>query len=153
MALTAGQINPALYPQPDYSGVVESARRQAQGIADLGANIGGAITEVGDYFKKQKEQVKSVDVASRIAGLLESKAPNLIPGIGELRMTLENQEIPLSQRIAAAESLFSVMDTGFKVNQMINQEKAMNMRMERSSAANSGRNDNPLGVITQPPSQ
>jgi len=149
MALTAGQINPALYPQPDYSGVVESARRQAQGIADLGANIGGAITEVGDYFKKQKEQVKSVDVASRIAGLLESKAPNLIPGIGELRMTLENQEIPLSQRITAAESLFSVMDTGFKVNQMIYQNKAMNMSMDQSSAAQNAAADTGRGLRLQ----
>jgi len=150
MALIGGQINPALYPQPDYSGVVKSAQMQAQGIADLGASIGGAIKDFGEAKKKQ---VKSVDVASRIAALLESKAPNLIPGIGELRMTLEDQEIPRSQRIAAAESLFSLMDTGFKVNQMINQEKAMNMRMEQSSAANSGRNDNPLGVIMPPPSQ
>jgi len=150
MALIGGQINPALYPQPDYSGVVKSAQMQAQGIADLGASIGGAIKDFGEAKKKQ---VKSVDVASRIAALLESKAPNLIPGIGELRMTLEDQEIPLSQRNTAAESLFSVMDTGFKVNEMINQNKAMNMRMEQSSAANSGRNDNPLGVITQSPSQ
>jgi len=150
MALIGGQINPALYPQPDYSGVVKSAQMQAQGIADLGASIGGAIKDFGEAKKKQ---VKSVDVASRIAALLESKAPNLIPGIGELRMTLEDQEIPLSQRNTAAESLFSVMDTGFKVNEMINQNKAMNMRMEQSSAASSGRNDNPLGVIMPPPSQ
>jgi hypothetical protein len=138
MAITGGQINPALYPQPNYSGVVQSAREQAQGMADMASGFAG---QVQDYIKQQKEQVKSVDVASRIAGLLESKAPNLIPGIGELRMTLENQEIPLSQRITAAESLFSVMDTGFKVNQMINQEKAMNMRMERSSAAQSAAAD------------
>jgi hypothetical protein len=143
MAIIGGQINPALYPQPDYSGVVESARGQAQGMADI---VSGFTGQVQDYFKQQKEQLKSIDVASRIAGLLESKAPNLIPGIGELRMTLEDQEIPRSQRIAAAESLFSVMDTGFKVNQMINQDKAMNMRMEQSSAAQSAAADTGRGL-------
>jgi len=145
-------INPESFKQ-DYSGFADAAATQAPGMANLGASIGGAITDVDDYFKKQKEQLKSVDAASRIARLLESKAPNLIPGISELRMTLEDQEIPRSQRITAAESLFSVMDTGFKVNQMIYQNKAMNMSMDQSSAANSGRNDNPLGVIMQPPSQ
>ena len=146
MALIGGQINPALYPQPNYSGVVESARGQAQGMADM---VSGFAGQVDDYFKKQKEQLKSVDVASRIAGLLESKAPDLIPGIGELRMTLENQEIPLSQRITAAESLFSVMDTGFKVNQMIYQNKAMNMSMDQSSAARSAAADTGRGLRLQ----
>jgi hypothetical protein len=135
MALNAGQINPALYPQPDYSGVVQSAQMQSQGMADIGKQIGGAITQVGDYFKQQKEKAKSVDTASRIAGLLESKAPDLIPGIGELKATLDDQEIPLSQRIAAAESLFSTMQTGFEVNKMINQNKLMEMQMQNASAA------------------
>jgi len=141
-------INPESFKQ-DYSGFARAAETQAQGMSNLGASIGGAITEVGDYYKQQKEQVKSVDVASRIAGLLESKAPDLIPGIGELRMTLENQEIPLSQRITAAESLFSVMDTGFKVNQMIYQNKAMNMSMDQSSAARSAAADTGRGLRLQ----
>ena len=133
-------INPESFKQ-DYSGFARAAETQAQGMANLGASIGGAISEVGDYFKEQKEQLKSISVASRIASLLESKAPDLIPGIGELRMTLDDQEIPRSQRIAAAESLFSVMDTGFKVNQMINENKAMNMRMQQSSASSSPKAD------------
>ena len=151
MALMAGQIPVSGYQTPDYAGAAQAAGAVGAQIPDM---VSGFAGQVQDYIKEQKEQVKSVSVASRIAGLLESKAPNLIPGIGKLRMTLDNQEIPLSQRIAAAESLFSVMDTGFKVNQMINENKAMNMRMEQSpGGGSSGRNDNPLGVIMQTPSQ
>jgi hypothetical protein len=144
MALNAGQINPALYPQPNYSGVVQSAQMQSQGMADIGKQIGGAITQVGDYFKQQKEKAKSVDTASRIAGLLESKAPDLIPGIGELKVTLEDQEIPLSQRIAAAESLFDLMKVGYEVKDYNNKNRLLEMQMQRSSEAQS---------VTQDPSR
>ena len=41
MAIIGGQINPALYPQPDYSGVVQSAQMKAQEVAKIGAGIGG----------------------------------------------------------------------------------------------------------------
>ena len=61
MALIGGQINPALYPQPDYSGVVESARRRSQGMADLGASIGGVIKD----FREAKKEQKKVDADNK----------------------------------------------------------------------------------------
>jgi len=61
MALIGGQINPALYPQPDYSGVVESARRRSQGMADLGASIGGVIKD----FREAKKEQKKVDAYNK----------------------------------------------------------------------------------------
>jgi len=126
-------INPESFKQ-DYSGFANAAATQAQGLANLGATIGGTIAQAGDYFKEQKEKAKSVDTASRIAGLISSKAPDLIPGIGELKNVLDDQEIPLSERIAAAESLFGMMNTGFEVNKIINQNKLMEMQMQQASA-------------------
>ena len=140
MALTGGQIPVSGYQAPDYSGA-------AQAGGALGAMpsqiVSGFAGQVQDYMKEQKEQVKSVSTASRIASLLESKAPDLIPGIGELRATLDDQEIPLSQRIAAAESLFSTMQTGFEVNKMINQNKLMEMQMQSASAGQAGGGSDP----------
>ena len=146
MALTGGQIPVSGYQTPDYSGAAQAAGAVGAQIPNM---VSGFAGQVQDYLKEQKEQVKSVSVASRIASLLQSKAPDLIPGIGELRMTLDDQEIPLSQRIAAAESLFSVMDTGFKVNQMIYQNKAMNMSMDQSSAAQNAAADTGRGLRLQ----
>ncbi len=122
----------------DYSGFTRAAEIQAQGMQNLGEGIGKAITQVGDYFKQQKEKVKSVDTASRIAGLLEAKAPDLVPGISELKATLDDQEIPLSQRISAAESLFGTMKTGFEVQQLINQNAMMGLRQQKFAASQSG---------------
>lgn len=140
MALTGGQVPVSGYQTPDYSGA-------AQAGGALGAQpyqmVSGIIGQAQDYMKQQKEQAKSVDTASRIAGLLASKAPNLIPGVGELKNVLDDQERPLSERISAAESLFSMMNTGFEVNKMINQNKLMEMQMQNASAApnQAGSND------------
>ena len=130
-------IDPRMFVQ-DYSGFTRAAEIQGQGLANLGAGIGQAVAQVGDYFKQQKEKVKSVETASRIAGLLEAKAPDLVPGISELKATLDDQEIPLSQRISAAESLFGTMKTGFEVQQLINQNAMMNLRQQKFAMKSGG---------------
>jgi uncharacterized membrane protein YgcG len=137
MALVAGQVPVSGYQIPDYSGAAQAAG--AAGAAPYQA-VSGLIGQAKDYFKQQKEKINSVNTASRIAGLLEAKAPDLVPGISELKMTLDDQELPLSQRIAAAESLFGTMKTGFEVNQLINQNAMMNLRQQKfaSSAGGSG---------------
>ncbi len=147
MALLGSSVDPRLFMQ-DYSGFVRAAETQAQGMQNLGEGIGKVASQVGDYFKQQKEKVDSVNTASRIAGLLEAKAPDLVPGISELKMTLDDQELPLSQRIAAAEGLFGTMKTGFEVNQMINQNAMMNLRQQKlalSGGAGSGGKDSSGG--------
>ena len=137
MALLGSSVDPRLFMQ-DYSGFTRAAEIQAQGMQNLGEGIGKAAMQVGDYFKQQKEKVNSVNTASRIAGLLEAKAPDLVPGIGEIKMVLDDQELPLSQRIAAAEGLFGTMKTGFEVNQMINQNAMMNMRQQKLASSGGG---------------
>jgi hypothetical protein len=134
MALLGSSVDPRLFMQ-DYSGFTRAAEIQAQGMQNIGEGIGKAAMQVGDYFKQQKEKVNSVNTASKIAGLLEAKAPDLVPGISELKATLDDQEIPLSQRISAAETLFSTMRTGFEVNQMINQNAMMGLRQQQAQQA------------------
>jgi hypothetical protein len=142
MALTGGQVPTTGYQTPDYSGA-------AQAAGALGAQpyqmVSGIIGQAQDYIKQQKEQAKSVDTASRIAGLLASKAPNLIPGVGELKNVLDDQERPLSERISAAESLFGMMNTRFEVNKMINQNRLMEMQMQNASATQSAAQDTSRG--------
>jgi hypothetical protein len=75
MALIAGQINPANYPQPNYSGVVQSAQMQAREMANIGAGIGGAIREFGEAKKEQKKvdaynkaSAKAIEAAITLGG-------------------------------------------------------------------------------------
>ena len=138
MALTGGQVPVSGYQAPDYSGAVKAAGALGAMPSQM---VTGFAGQVQDYLKQQKEQVKSVTTASRIAGMLESKAPDLIPGIGELKATLEDQEIPLSQRIAAAESLFDLMKVGYEVKDYNNKNRLLEMQMQRSSEAQSAAQD------------
>lgn len=144
MALIGGQVPTTGYQAPDYSGA-------AQAAGAVGAQpyqmISGIVGQTQDYLKQQKEQAKSVDTASRIAGLLASKAPELIPGIGELKNVLDDQERPLSERISAAESLFGMMNTGFEVNKMINQNKLMEMQMQNANATSKQQEASGLGEL------
>lgn len=135
MAIYGGKVQTTPYQAPDYVPSVAAARELAMTRAQAIPNM---ISQVGDYFKQQKEKVNSVNTASKIAGLLEAKAPDLVPGISELKMTLDDQELPLSQRIAAAESLFGTMKTGFEVNQLINQNAMMNLRQQKLAAKTGG---------------
>lgn len=143
MALIGGQIPTTGYQTPNYSGAAQAAGAVAAQPYQM---ISSIVGQTQDYLKQQKEKAKSVDTASRIAGLLASKAPNLIPGIGELKNVLDDQEVPLSERIAAAESLFTMMNTGFEVNKMINQNKLMEMQMQNASGGQNA--NNPLDVKT-----
>lgn len=75
MALIAGQINPANYPQPNYSGVVQSAQMQAREMANIGASIGGVIKDFGEAKKEQKKvdaynkaSAKAIEAAITLGG-------------------------------------------------------------------------------------
>jgi hypothetical protein len=61
MAIIGGQINPANYPQPNYSGVIQSAQMQAQGLSNIGKSIGGAIENYG----KVREERKKIDAETK----------------------------------------------------------------------------------------
>ena len=132
MALTGGQVPVSGYKIPDYSGA-------AQAAGALGAQpyqmVSGIIGQAQDYAKQQKEQAKSVDTASRIAGLIASKAPDLIPGIGELKGILDDQENPLSRRVDAAAQLFDLMKVGYEVKDYNNKNRLLEMQMQKASAA------------------
>jgi hypothetical protein len=140
MAILGGNVSFTGYQQPDYSGAVQAAGMPLQAVSQ-------AVGQAGDYFKQQKEKSKSVDTASRIAGLLAAKAPDLIPGIGDLKNVLDDQERPLSERISAAESLFGMMNTGFEVNRMINQNKLMEMQMQNANTASKQQEASDLGEL------
>lgn len=90
MALIGGQINPALYPQPDYRNVIEADRMRAQSFVDVGESISGVIKDFRESRKEEKEvnaandaSVKAIEAALtlsdsyEIAGAREALQPFL----------------------------------------------------------------------------
>jgi hypothetical protein len=112
-------INPESFKQ-DYSGFANAAATQAQGVANLGANIGGAIAEVGDYFKKQAEDEKKVQKSLSVAKAIGDLIPGLQPTIQGSLNILNDKELPLSQRTAEADAISDILNLG--INEVRNRQ-------------------------------
>ena len=112
-------INPESF-KLDYSGMANAAATQAQGVANLGASIGGAISEVGDYFKKQKEDEQKVQKSLSVAKAIGDLIPGLKPTIQGSLNILNDKEIPLSQRTAEADAIADILNLG--INEVRNRE-------------------------------
>ena len=101
-------INPESFKQ-DFSGFANAAAIQAQGIANLGAQIGQAT---GDYFKQQNEKKKAIKQAStRIESAL-NLFPELKSTVGDVQNRLRDDDIPLSERAAEAEMIDGLINMG-----------------------------------------
>ena len=112
-------INPESF-KLDYSGMANAAATQAQGVANLGASIGGAIAEVGDYFKKQAEDEKKVQKSLSVAKAIGDLIPGLQPTIQGSLNILNDKELPLSQRTAEADAIADILNLG--INEVRNRQ-------------------------------
>jgi hypothetical protein len=141
-------INPESFKQ-DYSGFANAAATQAQGVANLGANIGGAIAEVGDYFKKQKEDEKKVQKSLSVAKAIGDLIPGLQPTIQDSLNILNDKELPLSQRIAEADAISDILNLG--INEVRNRqdvgfkERELGIREAEALARNAPPMPEPFG--------
>lgn len=102
MALTAGQINPAYYPQPNYSGVVQSAQMQAREMANIGERIGSAIKDFGDEKKRINQ-----DIAKGKSALQFAKAnyPELAGRIDEIGKIFSDVNVSKADQAAAGSQM------------------------------------------------
>ena len=132
-------INPESF-KLDYSGMANAAATQAKGVANLGASIGGAISEVGDYFKKQAEEEKKVQKSLSVAKAIGDLIPGLKPTIKNSLNILNDKEIPLSQRTAEADAIADILNLG--INEVRNRqdvgfkERALNIQEAEALARN-----------------
>jgi len=141
-------INPESFKQ-DYSGFANAAATQAQGVANLGASIGGAISEVGDYFKKQSEDEKKVQKSLSVAKAIGDLIPGLQPTIQDSLNILNDKELPLSQRIAEADAISDILNLG--INEVRNRqdvgfkERELGIREAEALARNAPPMPEPFG--------
>jgi hypothetical protein len=137
MAIIAGQINPANYPQPDYSGVVRSAQMQAQGLADIGKSISGVIDNFGAAKKEQKkvrEERKKIDAETKAgrAGIESAIKLGDLLGFdvkGMLSPVLDRMDDPNTTPMEAAalgreasSQIANILNLGFKAQDQKTQQ-------------------------------
>lgn len=136
-------INPESFKQ-DYSGFTRAAGIQAQGMADLGASIGGTITKIGDQFaerkKEQAEQNKQVKQAESIGKLIAQTMPEYADMINPSLAKLGDQNIPLVDRVIEAMNITEGFKTrldleGLQRERQMSDLKMQQMRMSMQPAA------------------
>ena len=115
-------INPESFKQ-DYSGFARAAEIQAQSIANLGQNIGSAV---GDYFKAQGEDKKKVKQAGTQIDAALKLFPDLSPMLSQAKDELRDDNIPLRDRAAQAETINGLINMG-----VTNMRELSNQNLEK----------------------
>lgn len=123
MALFGGQVQTTPYQAPDYGPSVAAAKElamtRAQGIA-------GMVGQVGDYFKQQGEKKKLIKQSDVQIDAALKLFPDLTPALQGYRDQLKDENLPLDDRMAIADSVSKVIDLG--IGEMRNAQKTL---MER----------------------
>lgn len=126
-------INPESFKQ-DYSGFANAAAMQAQGIANLGQSIGGAIQDYGKFKKQQQQDERDVQKSKSVAKAIGDLIPDLKPTLQNSLMLLDNKELPLSQRKAEADAISDILTLG--IGAITNKQKLDLERSQIEAATN-----------------
>lgn len=111
MAILGSSIDPRLQLQ-DYSGFVNAAQMQAQGLAGLGQQISQASEQYKQYKQEQKEALKRVKQAEVFGNAITTLLPETKGSIGAAIEKLRDPNIPLYERDAIAQSISSIANIG-----------------------------------------
>jgi hypothetical protein len=109
MAILGSSIDPRLQLQ-DYSGFVNAAQMQAQGLAGLGQQISQASEQYKQYKTEQKEALKRVKEAEVFGNAITTLLPETKGSIGAAIEKLRDPNIPLYERDGIAKSIREVAD-------------------------------------------
>lgn len=127
-------INPESFKQ-DYSGFANAAATQAQGVANLGANIGDTIAKIGDQYnerkKEQAEQNKQIKLAENVGKLIVQTMPEYADMINPSLLAISDQNIPLADRVVEALNITEGFKTRLDLEGLKREREMDAMRMQK----------------------
>jgi len=127
-------INPESF-KLDYSGMANAAATQAQGVANLGASIGGVISQVGEENKlrqkEQAEQNKQVKLAENVGKLIVQTMPEYADMINPSLAALGDQNIPLADRVVEALNITEGFKTRLDLEGLKREREMDALRMQK----------------------
>lgn len=133
MALTGGQVPMSGYRTPDYTGIAEASALPMQAMA-------GMVEQVGDYFKQQNEKKKLIKQSDVQIDAALKLFPDLAPTLQGVRDQIRDENIPLNDRAAIADSVAGLINMGtnqmrFQAEQGMQQQRLGLERMQYESGA------------------
>ena len=110
-------IDPRMFVQ-DYSGFAKAAAIQAQGMAQLGADIGDIGKQFGEFKKEQAENEKKINKVVKVADSISELLPeNMRGGVRQYAEGLSDLNRPQSDRLADAAAIEQIIDLGLQAKQ------------------------------------
>jgi GH24 family phage-related lysozyme (muramidase) len=124
MAVIAGPIQTA-YQTPDYTPVIEANRLAGMQQQQI---MQGAVGQVTDYFKQQGEKKKLIKQSDVQIDAALKLFPDLAPTLQGVRDQIRDENVPLNDRAAIAESVAGLVNMGISTmrdqsNQILEQQK------------------------------
>jgi hypothetical protein len=109
-----GQNIQAGLMQTDASGIERAGQAYAGGMSAFGQGIGNALETTADYFKQQNERKKVIKQAELYGNAAKTLFPEIATSIDESLLMIKNEDIPLSERFAAAEAIQGTLNMGMQ---------------------------------------
>ena len=150
MALYGGQVQ-AINMTPDTSQSVAAARE----LAMTGAQgIAGMVGQVGDYFKQQGEKKKLIKKSDVQIDAALKLFPDLAPTLQGVRDQIRDENVPLDDRAAIADSVAGLINMGtkqmqFQAEQGMQQQRIGLERMRYETSASRAQREFDLKVSEQ----
>ena len=135
------------YRAPDYTGVAEASARPIQAMA-------GLVGQVGDYFKQQGEKKKLIKKSDVQIDAALKLFPDLAPTLQGVRDQIRDENIPLNDRAAIADSVAGLINMGtnqmrFQAEQGMQQQRLGLERMQYETSASRAQREFDLKVSEQ----
>tara|TARA_R110000868_G_scaffold400445_1_gene674951 strand:+ start:2580 stop:3005 length:426 start_codon:yes stop_codon:yes gene_type:complete len=129
--LLGSTIDPRLIVQ-DYSGIAKAGETQGQMYAQLGKDIGGAISNVSQMSQQNKQMQGQVDAASKGYESLAKAFPDQAEFFSTQAQGLNDPNTSLAEKIGALSSGSNMFGSFLQMNAAEQARRLAMMRFESS---------------------
>lgn len=141
MAIIAGPIQTSGYQAPDYSQAIEASLRGGMLQQQI---TQGAVGQVTDYFKQQGEKKKLLKQSDVQIDAALKLFPDLAPTLQGVRDQIRDENLPLNDRAAIAESVAGLINMGtnqmrFQAEQSLREEQLGISKMQQEASLEAAR--------------
>ncbi len=146
-------VDPRLLAQ-DFSGYARAAEIRREGDAALTQGLVKGIETAGDYFKQQGEKKKLIKKSDVQIDAALKLFPDLAPTLQGVRDQIRDENVPLNDRAAIADSVAGLINMGtnqmrFQAEQGMQQQRLGLERMQYETSASRAQREFDLKVSEQ----
>jgi len=132
------------FNQMDYSGFVKAAETRAQAQAQLGKDIGGAISTVAEGFQQRKKENQALNATKKASEMQIQSAMNLfgdtVPGFKEQAQAaltqMNDSGLSLFEQASIGQSAAGMIQNSLKM--MVEREQLETLRARRAAMGGGG---------------